>query len=200
MTQIYIVRHGQTDWNLEGRLQGSSNTPLNDAGRAQARRAATLLGEVIRAGVVVVSSPLDRASDTADIIAAQWGSEVHTDDRLVERNYGPWEGMSAQQREQYDPLQQREYRAGREPEYEGYENHASVAARMVEAILEWVQRAPEDLLIVTHGSSARMAILHLLELQVAGRRIGNLDNAAWSRLVQPEGGGWSLDRHNIGAE
>jgi len=200
MTQIYIVRHGQTDWNLEGRLQGSSNTPLNDGGRAQARRAATLLGEVIRAGVVVVSSPLDRASDTADIIAAQWGSEVHTDDRLVERNYGPWEGMSAQQREQYDPLQQREYRAGREPEYEGYENHASVAARMVEAILEWVQRAPEDLLIVTHGSSARMAILHLLELQVAGRRIGNLDNAAWSRLVQPEGGGWSLDRHNIGAE
>jgi probable phosphoglycerate mutase len=200
MTQIYIVRHGQTDWNLEGRLQGSSNTPLNDAGRAQARRAATLLGEVIRAGVVVVSSPLDRARDTADIIAAQWGSEVHTDDRLVERNYGPWEGMSVQEREQYDPLQQKEYRAGREPEYEGYENHASVAARMVEAILEWVPRAPDDLLIVTHGSSSRMAILHLLELQVAGRRIGNLDNAAWSRLVQPEGGGWSLDRHNIGAQ
>jgi len=200
MTQIYIVRHGQTDWNLEGRLQGSSNTPLNDAGRDQARLAAASLGDVIRAGVVVVSSPLDRARDTADIIAAQWGSEFHTDKRLVERNYGPWEGLSAQEREQYDPLQHKAYRAGREPEYEGYENHASVAARMVAGILEWVEQAPDDLLIVTHGSSARMAILHLLELAVAGRRIGNLDNASWSRLVQPEGGGWSLDRHNIGAE
>lgn len=200
MTRLYLVRHGQTDWNVQGRLQGSSNTPLNEAGRAQARRAGSSLGEVIRSGVVVVSSPLDRARDTADIIAAQWGSEVHTDQRLVERNYGPWEGLSEEEREQFDPLQHKAWKMGREPEYDGYENHATVGARMVEGILDWATGAPDDLLVVTHGSSARMAILHLLELQVAGRRVGNLENAAWSRLVQPEGGGWSLDRHNIGAE
>ncbi|WP_061965170.1 histidine phosphatase family protein [Demequina aurantiaca] len=200
MTQVYIVRHGQTDWNVEGRLQGSSNTSLNDTGREQARHAASTLGAAVREGVVVVSSPLDRTRETADIIAAQWGSEIHTDQRLVERDYGPWEGLTADEREQFDPLQHKAWRAGREPEYEGYENHATVGARMVEGILHWVEQAPDDLLIVTHGSSARMAILHLLELEVAGRRVGNLENAAWSRLVQPEGGGWSLDRHNIGAE
>ncbi|WP_062211844.1 histidine phosphatase family protein [Demequina oxidasica] len=199
MTQIYIVRHGQTDWNVAGRLQGSSNTSLNDTGREQARNAASTLGAAVREGVVVVSSPLDRTRETADIISAQWGCEVHTDQRLVERDYGPWEGLTADEREKLDPLQHKEWRAGREPEYEGYENHASVGARMVEGILDWVSRVPDDLLIVTHGSSARMAILHLLELEVAGRRVGNLENAAWSRLVQPEGGGWSLDRHNIGA-
>lgn len=200
MTRIYIVRHGQTDWNLQGRLQGSTNTPLNDTGREQARRAGASLGKMVGPGVVVVSSPLDRARETADIISAQWDGDVHLDQRLVERDYGPWEGLSADEREQYDPLQHKAWRAGREPEYDGYENHASVGARMVEAILEAAQGVDGDLLVVTHGSSARMAILYLLELEVSGRRVGNLENAAWSRLVQPEGGGWSLDRHNIGAE
>jgi probable phosphoglycerate mutase len=200
MTRVYLVRHGQTDWNVEGRLQGSSNTQLNETGRAQARRAAQSLRSVIRPGVVVASSPLDRASDTAHIVAEQWGIEIHTDQRLAERDYGPWEGLSSDEREEYSPLQHKEWREGREPEYAGYENHASVGARMVEAIEEWAVKAPDDLVIVTHGSAGRMAVLHLLGLEVAGRRVGNLENAAWSRLVQPEGGGWSLDRLNIGAE
>jgi len=200
MTSLYLIRHGQTDWNVQGRLQGSTNTQLNDTGREQAQRAALSLSDVIRDDVVVVSSPLDRARDTAKIVAAQWGTEIHTDDRLIERDYGPWEGLSADERDQFDPLQHKEWSAGREPEYEGYENHASVGARMVEAVLEWAKRAPNDLLIVTHGSSSRMAILYLLELEVAGRRVGSLENAAWSRLIRPLGGGWSLDRHNIGAE
>lgn len=200
VTRLYLLRHGQTDWNVQGRLQGSSNTQLNEDGRAQARGAAATLGVAIQGSVVVVSSPLDRARETAQIVSAQWGSEVHTDARLVERDYGPWEGLSELEREQFDPLQHKAYRAGLEPEYEGYENHASVGARMVQSILEWVERAPDELLVVTHGSSARMAILYLLELPVAGRRVGNLDNAAWSRLTQPEGGGWSLERHNIGAK
>ncbi|WP_430868813.1 histidine phosphatase family protein [Demequina aurantiaca] len=200
MTRVFIARHGQTDWNVEGRLQGSSNTALNDTGRQQALGAAKTLGPAVRDGVLVVTSPLDRAHETARIIAAQWGSEVHTDERFVERDYGPWEGLSADEREKYDPLQHKAYRNGLEPEYEGYENHASVGARMVAGILDWVERAPGDLLVVTHGSASRMAIMHLLELPVSGRRIGNLGNASWSRLGLPEGGGWSLDCHNIGAE
>lgn len=200
VTRVYLLRHGQTDWNVQGRLQGSSNTELNDTGREQARRAARSLAAVIDPGVWVASSPLSRAAETASIVSAQWGAQVHTDARLAERDYGPWEGLSAAEREQFDPLQHKEWREGREPEYEGYENHASVGARMSAAVTEWAAQTDGDVLIVTHGSSARMGLLALLGLEVAGRRIGNLDNAAWSRLVQPEGGGWSLDRHNIGAE
>lgn len=201
MTRVFIVRHGQTDWNVQGRLQGSTDTDLNDTGRAQARQAALSLGGAVsREGVVVVSSPLSRTVETAEIISAQWGAQVTTDRRLIERDYGPWEGLSAEERELFDPLQHKEWREGREPEYDGYENHASVGARMHAAIQEWAASTDGDVVVVTHGSSARMGLLSLLGLEVAGRRIGNLENAAWSRLVQPEGGGWSLDRHNIGAE
>lgn len=200
MTRVHLLRHGQTDWNVQGRLQGSSNTDLNETGRAQARRAAKVLASVLRSDVTVVSSPLNRALETAQIVAAQWGGEVLTDRRLVERDYGPWEGLSAEEREQFDPLQHKAWREDREPEYEGYENHASVGARMNAAVTEWAAKTDGDLLMVTHGSSSRMGLLSLLGLEVAGRRIGNLDNAAWSRLVRAEGGGWSLDRHNIGAE
>ncbi|NQD41453.1 histidine phosphatase family protein, partial [Glutamicibacter halophytocola] len=90
--KLGFVRHGQTQWNLEGRLQGSSDIPLNDTGRSQAREAVKVLG----AGGwdVIVSSPLSRARETAQIIAEGLGLELGPSyDLLIERDYAQGEGM-----------------------------------------------------------------------------------------------------------
>ncbi|HEX7834200.1 MAG TPA: histidine phosphatase family protein, partial [Pseudolysinimonas sp.] len=89
-----FIRHGQTDWNRDDRLQGSTDIPLNDAGRAQAHEAA----ELLRSGdwEAVVSSPLVRARETAQIIADQLRIELGPAyPELVERDYGSLEGESS---------------------------------------------------------------------------------------------------------
>jgi len=91
---LAFVRHGQTDWNREGRLQGSSDIPLNETGREQAREAVTMLEAWT--WDAVVSSPLARARDTARILADGLGLPLGPAyDELAERDYGPLEGTSS---------------------------------------------------------------------------------------------------------
>ncbi len=90
---LTLVRHGETDWNLQRRIQGSTDVPLNDTGRAQARASAALLGR--RRWDAVYTSPLVRASETAAIIAAQLGlAAPRAVAELVERSYGESEGFT----------------------------------------------------------------------------------------------------------
>ncbi len=98
VTQITFVRHGQTDWNLQRRIQGLTDIPLNDTGRAQARRA----GKELVGGEwdVVVSSSLSRARETAEIIAEQIGLPVpNVVEGLQERAHGDMEGMTFEERQ-----------------------------------------------------------------------------------------------------
>lgn len=91
-THLYLVRHGETDWNREQRLQGTLDVPLNSAGLAQARR---LVDHFVRIPVVcVVSSPLARASATAVIVAEACGCAHTTDARLREIDHGTWSGRT----------------------------------------------------------------------------------------------------------
>lgn len=96
---FYILRHGQTDWNLNRRLQGSTDIPLNATGREQARKAATLLET---SGLTrIIASPLSRALETAQIVGAHLGIEPLIDPRLIERNFGLFEGMTIDEVEQH---------------------------------------------------------------------------------------------------
>ncbi|MGN6209814.1 histidine phosphatase family protein [Asticcacaulis sp.] len=89
---FYVLRHGQTDWNVQMRLQGSTDIPLNETGRAQAHVAAKILaGEGINR---IIASPLSRALETARIVGAVAGLEPVIDGRLIERNFGLFEGMT----------------------------------------------------------------------------------------------------------
>ncbi|MFT4076017.1 MAG: histidine phosphatase family protein [Asticcacaulis sp.] len=89
---FYVLRHGQTDWNVQMRLQGSTDIPLNETGRAQAHVAAKILaGEGI---TKIIASPLSRALETARIVGAASGIEPVIDGRLIERNFGQFEGMT----------------------------------------------------------------------------------------------------------
>src|SRR5947199_5145000 len=101
MPVIYYMRHGETDWNVEGRLQGGIDTPLNALGRAQAAQAGRILARLfaregrVAASVAFVASPLQRARHTMDLVRAELGLPpvgYALDDRLREIGYGHWEG------------------------------------------------------------------------------------------------------------
>ena len=90
--RVLLARHGQTDWNAAGRIQGTSDIPLNERGREQARRLA--LSEELAGVETIYSSPLRRAMETAEIAAAALGVEVIPANELRELAFGCWEGLS----------------------------------------------------------------------------------------------------------
>jgi len=90
--ELYILRHGETFWNAEGRMQGVLNSPLTSLGRAQAQRQAEILASVDLAGFEVHVSPQGRAFETAAIALARQVAHLRTDDRLREIGVGDWAG------------------------------------------------------------------------------------------------------------
>lgn len=89
--KIIAIRHGQTDWNAAGRIQGRTDIPLNDTGRQQVQAATLALPNGIDC---ILASPLQRALETAQIINARYQIPLLTDNRLTERDFGDFEGMS----------------------------------------------------------------------------------------------------------
>jgi broad specificity phosphatase PhoE len=139
VTTLLLVRHGETDWNAEGRLQGHTDRPLNDFGRRQARALADrLAGEDVTA---VYASDLERARETAEILAERLGLPVVTEPDLRERNWGNWEGLTGAERDRV------EY-AG-----EAIEAHAERVLRAVRQIAEL--HPGGRIVVVTHGGSLR---------------------------------------------
>lgn len=205
-TRVVLVRHGQTDWNVAKRLQGASDVPLNDTGRAQAVAAREGLWSQLRGEPVFVSSHLSRAVETASLLAAGRGPggtdlPVVTDARLAERAYGEWEGIGADERAVAFPEEHARWASGHEPRIAGYETHAVLAARVREAAEQWAGRVPagSDVVLVSHGSAGRVLLLALLGLPLGGRTLGHLENCAWSRVARVGAGVWTLERHNVGA-
>lgn len=150
-TTLLLIRHGQTDWNLQGRYTGQSDIPINETGREQARRLADRLKET--PPDVIYASDLIRARETAEIIAATCNVRLYTDPRLREINQGVWEGML------FPDIKARFARefAAREADPltvaapEG-ETVGEVRQRVLAALEEIIQKHPgERVAIVAHG-------------------------------------------------
>jgi len=164
---LYYIRHGLTDWNVEGRLQGGRDTPLNDRGRAQARECADVLrGLFARDGLAAdslhyVSSPLVRASETMDIVRSALGlapGGYAREPRLKEIAFGDWEGLTYLDVVKRDPtiVDAREARKwGFRPP--GGETYAEVARR----VGEWYATLDRDTVVTAHGGTARALVGHL---------------------------------------
>ncbi len=154
---ILLARHGETDWNAQHRWQGHSDTELNDAGREQARRLAEGLGRVD----ALYSSDLSRARETAEILAGTIGVEVRFDQRLRERGFGAWEGLTTEEIESSFPDEQRRWRAGIGAGAHNAEPFEAFAARVGSFVEEIGQRhVGEEVLVVAHGGTIR--VVHAL--------------------------------------
>jgi uncharacterized phosphatase len=148
-TLLYLVRHGETDWNRARKIQGSTDIPLNDTGRAQAARTGTLLAR--RSWDGVASSPLSRALETAQIIGRTVGiGEIETIDQIVERRYGEAEGLEDRELARRFP--------GSTP-VPGRETREAVAARVIPALIGLAERHPDsNLIVATHGGVIRTVL------------------------------------------
>jgi len=154
MTEFLLIRHGQTDWNIQRRYQGQTDIPLNPTGLQQARALIPILeNEHFDA---IYSSDLSRAFQTAQIISTACGLAVTTDARLREINMGSWEGLSFDEvREKYaDDFN----RGAEDPEFTrspGGESVADLSRRMAEAADDIAGRhAQGRVLLVSHGLAA----------------------------------------------
>ena len=148
-TELYLVRHGETDWNLQHRIQGLTDIPLNETGREQARATGLLLAR--RRWDGVFCSPLSRALETATIIADELGLPAPTTiEALVERNYGEAEGLN------FLEIERRYPDRGSVP---GQESRDDVVARVLPALRELAAAHPdESLVVVSHGGAIRSVL------------------------------------------
>lgn len=157
---IYLVRHGETDWNRERRIQGSTDIPLNETGRAQARATGSLLARRRWSGIF--ASPLSRAMETAEIIADMVGLPAPLPvPAIVERNYGAAEGCTD---EEIDVLYPADVNVpGREP-------REAVARRVVPALVRLAEEHHgESIIVVAHGGVIATVLAAVAPEQPFGR-------------------------------
>jgi probable phosphoglycerate mutase len=155
MTTFTFVRHGQTDWNFQKRIQGSTDIPLNDTGREQAREAGAALA--VRPWDGIVASPLGRARETAEIISGIVGLDApEIVDALAERSYGEAEGLNAVElAERFpDPM----------APVPGRERRGEVVRRVLPALEKLAAEHPgESLIVVSHGGVIGSLIRYVTE-------------------------------------
>ena len=184
MTALILIRHGETDWNRDRRIQGATDIPLNDTGRAQARATAAALrgrlgGADRPAGAIpatIVSSDLARARETAEIIAAELGlAAPRTYRALRERSYGEAEGVGLDEfRERWGDSYTAEV-PGAEPWTDLRTRGIGALGRAVRDHRRATAPAASSLIVVSHGALIREMIRHATaeELPPAGERLLN---------------------------
>jgi broad specificity phosphatase PhoE len=153
VTTIFLARHGESDWNVEKRFQGHSDRPLTERGRKQAHALADLVGaEKIDA---VYTSPLSRARETAEIVAARAGLEAVALPELREVDTGSWSGLSRADVEARFPEGFARWRSGGSG-WENGESYDEMAERVIGALRTIAEDHPDGrVLVISHGGPIR---------------------------------------------
>ncbi|NLP86077.1 histidine phosphatase family protein [Microbacterium sp. CFH 90308] len=177
MTALILIRHGETDWNRDRRIQGATDIPLNDTGRAQAHEAASALRERLDlAGVTIASSDLARARETAEIIAGDLDLEAPRTYRgLRERSYGEAEGLDVDEfRRRWGDWHSAEV-PGAEPWPQLRRRGIAALGRVVRDHRRATAPRASTLIVVSHGAFIREIMRHATagELPPVGERLAN---------------------------
>ncbi|WP_250506638.1 histidine phosphatase family protein [Bowdeniella massiliensis] len=203
--RVVFVRHGQTDHNADGRVQGQIDIPLNEVGRQQAAAAARSLAQYLDTRPVrMVSSDLSRALATAEAIAERLDAIVETDIRLRERGFGAFEGLSGAELAEKYPEPYALWRAGGSPEGLGLEEKIAVGTRMAQGVMDYVDKGERGstLIVVSHGSAITQTLRSLLGVQDTAQPVfRGLDNCHWTEIesgIFADRPGWRLRVHNMG--
>jgi len=191
-TRLCLVRHGETAWNAEGRVQGQVDVPLSAVGLAQARAvAAALAGERFAA---IYSSDLTRVRQTAEPAAGRLGLPLALDAALRERHYGMFERHTyVEVRERYPAEYARFRDKDLDFDFVSGESLRAFAARALACVAALVERhAGESILVFTHGGVLEMVYRHASGRTLSSARDFELPNAALNR-VEARPGAWRVD-------
>lgn len=176
---LYIARHGETDWNHEGRYQGQRESHLTARGRAQAEA----LGEALAEKSIgrIVSSPLARCADTAQPLSVRAGVPVETDRRLIEIAHGDWEGRLRVDIERDDPELMRRWREKPdEVRFHGGESLADVFARWRAFVDDLAGK--NSIAVITHDVLVRLALLDATDRPLSRLWDPRVVNGGYARL------------------
>jgi broad specificity phosphatase PhoE len=212
--RLVLLRHGQTEYNAGSRMQGQLDTDLSDLGRMQAVAAAEVLAK--RQPLLIVSSDLRRALDTALALSERAGLPVSVDTRLRETHLGDWQGMTHLEVDALAPGARLAWRDdarwaphGGESRIDVAERSLPVVADLVATQAEWgVDEADRPVVLVAHGGLIAALTAALLRLPVDNWPIlGGMGNASWVQLSghsEPDAGAddvrWRLDVWNASAQ
>ncbi|OZI45598.1 histidine phosphatase family protein [Bordetella genomosp. 4] len=193
MTEIWFIRHGETSWNREGRLQGWQDIELNDSGREQAAQLAARMATVEQAFDALYSSDLQRAYATAEPISAGLNLRIRTEPGIRERGFGVLEGLDLARIDELAP-EAAAARKSRDPNrpIEGGESLGQFQARVIATINDLAQRhTNERILAVTHGGVLDIIWRHASNVALDGPRPVPLLNASINR-IGIEGRQWQV--------
>jgi glucosyl-3-phosphoglycerate phosphatase len=217
--RLIMLRHGQTAFNLGSRMQGQLDTELSELGRAQAVAAAEALAKL--QPLLIVSSDLRRAYDTAVTLGERAGVQVRVDERLRETHLGDWQGLTHTQIDAEAPGARLAWREDATWAPHGGESRVDVAARSVPLVAELIAGIPDwgdlnqadrPVVLVAHGGLIAALSAALLALPVGNWPVlGGMGNASWVQLSGHSrddgadadnlaGIGWRLDVWNASAQ
>jgi probable phosphoglycerate mutase len=190
-TTLCLVRHGETAWNAEGRVQGQLDIPLNATGLAQARALARVLSE--ESFSAIYSSDLTRARQTAQPTADLLQKQVALSESLRERHYGVFQGMTYTEASERIPEGYARFKA-KDPQYDfgTGESLSRFNERALACIRDLARaHAGENLLVITHGGVLEMVYRHATGRGLSTPRDFEIPNAAINR-IEIEGSQWRV--------
>ena len=203
MTTLVLLRHAPTGYNTEGRLQGSLDVPLSADGVEKAAQTAQRVVGEYGTSVTVVSSPLQRATGTADAVAALASTVTVVEPRFTQRPYGAWEGLTWDEVREGWPDESAVRHEGLDPMIAGWGMSQDVSHRVAAGLRETAADAArtgvETVVIVSHGSAIMLGVAGLLGLPLTPSRLGHLPHGAWNELLWQGGDEWRLARYCVGA-
>jgi broad specificity phosphatase PhoE len=200
--RVIVWRHGRTAWNVERRVQGQTDIPLDEVGLQQAREGAARLASL--APHRIVSSDMSRAADTAAVLGELTGITVEKDVRFRERSFGEREGLTLTESWQRFPEHMALWSDGGEPHIPGSETTDEAASRFVEAVGDYIAELETDqtLVVVSHGGASRVGVCAFLGLpRETWESFGGLNNCSWTVLEEsgwPDASRWRLVEWNAG--
>lgn len=196
--RLVLLRHGRTDWNATKRIQGQSDSELDEVGVAQAAAVAPQIAALEPA--VVWSSDLTRARRTAEAVATACGLVPSYDERLREFHLGERQGLTHDEYVRLAPEEFARFRAGEWADIPGAEHPKDVAARYVAVLADLVDRlGPDELgVAVSHGAAIRTGLVAFLDWPLEAaldmRALGNCGRVV---LEQRDSGAWALAAYNL---
>lgn len=203
MTTLILLRHARTGYNSEGRLQGSLDVPLSEDGIAQAVEVAQRVVGEYGTSLRVASSPLKRATGTADAVAALTGTATVIDARFTQRPYGVWEGLTWDDVRAGWPVEYERRHDGLDPVIPGWGDSDDVADRVAAGLRDVAADAARTgapaVVIVSHGSAIMLGLARLLGLPLTPSRLGHLPHGAWNEVRWQGGDDWRLKRYCAGS-